>query len=1531
MLKKTISAFKSKRHINKIAKSEYFDDDFYLSDNKDVQGSILSAAEHYYLIGWKEGRNPSLKFDTSYYLQNNNDVKLIGVNPLLHYILNGKAEGRLALPVPHLEAEISVLVDDIKLDGSPLYHLLYNSPMFCSVYYKEHYPDVMGCAITHFIDHGWKEGRNPSHEFNTLYYLENNVDVANSNMNPLEHWLLNGQGEGRKTRTKYVDPILTNKANTPSIIFVSHEASETGAPAVLLSLMAWLKKNTEINFSIVVGASGPWNDKFSQIAPTFFLDQPYSEKEIKLFCGDHVQSIYVNTIAAASYAKRLAFLHAEYITHVHEMENVFKVFEDEVEILKELCNKFIAVSPGSVESINTRFTAPELTYLKPFINKYVQVESTIHPCPNKSIVFGCGAVEKRKGFDIFCGVAKSLKANGIVDIEMHWIGSDVDKDLNALDTISEYDVADIVKFLGPKANPRDYFKHGDLFLLTSREDPYPLVCMEAAEFTLPVICFDDEAGGMHTFVEADAGVVVPYLDVEKMSNAVETMISNADKLEIMGLRAKKKVEERHYVDVIAPQILNLLPDSAKIEGKSVLEKYKALIEKSKVVSFDIFDTLVTRELANPEVVFDVAEYNHTKTEAGILSLLEERMKTAGKVLGSHQGKVDDISIDEIYDEMPLYRNSQIEKEAEINVCITHPIGKALYDFARSLNKKIYITSDMYLDRSTIESILIKNGFDHWDEFFLSSERRKKKDTGKLFAELTSIAKKSGIASHEILHIGDNWIGDIKFARKAGLNAARFTPIYESDDKLITLNEEQQSKLSQNGRIWDSFSTQTTRLWANEHPELASDFYTKLGFELTGPLASMMAMHSKKLADAEQITQIVFMARDGRIIKKAFDTLYKKELDEGKYESQYLHLSRATVVAATFEPKLTSNDLYFLIEGLHLAEKSIAYFLNKANLNTQDKVIIDKVEQYFKSINYVPNWDDFAQLSGLLESLSEEIYKANESHRKGLEYYLKEHGISSAAKVMVVDVGWLLNIQSRLSNFIQRSGSETQLIGSYVGTRERINKSLQHSSLLYDFGEPSIYSRFLEENVTLFEVLFSSPEPSAAAIVALDGKAELKLKPLGMPLPKEYIVAQKLQMGAEAFFEKLADAQKSYLPNVVSTDYFFSIFEALVHNNSDIAKAELGNFEVRLGGHHEFIAYQNLIKNNSLVDYQIKIADEYFEPIVYNVDKPEKRQVIVTSAGLTNGSTRYRALNLAESLQFKDIQSVVIHSQTPLDIAEKWIELSDKIIFQRCFAEQGNVSQFLTLAREYDLECVGEIDDLVFPEHIATIGSVKGGEWNIDQAMFVAESYETFLKQMDSCIVSTAALKEYIEQTYQLTCVVEPNKISYSKIRKPLVKSGPLKLIYASGTYSHKEDFELIEAPLFDFLSENVDVTLSILGATQSSERILSLPNVSSYPLLPYDAMLDFIAKHDLMLVPLVDDVFNNAKSNVKFVEAGAMGIPVLASSVREYESAIDDKITGFIHEKQFNLLSAISDIRSDRLKIQEKLNLLINKDWSTKS
>ena len=1579
-----------------LKKYDFFDKIHYLRVNHDARLADLTAIDHFLSVGLQENRQPNAEFDPEWYLLNYPDVASDGAQAVIHFLLHGIHEGRLKNSnekeqydqfvekgdfdhvfyrehyddLSSLEEKFDLIthfvrhgqhegriykrvisqVEAVNLEPNIKYSsedelLVKDSGLFNIFYYLNSYQDIKSSGqdpIEHFCNYGWKENRNPNEDFSTDYYKEKYPDIAESGMNPFVHWLSYGRNEGRFINYLEVNPHNEEVAQCPSIIFISHEASQTGAPAVLLSLMNWVKENTCINFSIIVGAHGPWNAKFEAIAPVFYMDNGDADfdNSLKIFCGNHVQAIYINTIASALYADKLNFLHADVITHVHEMENVFKIFEPHVEVLKNICNKYIAVSQGSLDAINKRFDVNniDVRFLKPFIDKKVVHENLPVKPDTKKSIFGCGAVEMRKGFDLFCIVASELKRRGCQDFCFYWIGSDENKDLIASEVIALHDVGDAVKFLGTKDYPRDYFGWGDVFLLPSREDPYPLVCMEAAECDMPVICFDEQAGGMHTFVEQDAGMVVSYLDTNAMADAVQNILEDEPLRLTLGTRAHQKVVERHYVDVIAPKILEFLPDTIKINahahGQDPYINYTQLIDQCDVISFDIFDTLVTRQLADPNVVFDVLEYRHTENESAPVPLFQERMQTAGKVLGSYNGKRDDISIDEIYQNMAFYKNSELEKQTEIEMCVSHPLGKKIYDYAKAQGKVVCITSDMYLDTLTVQSILRKNGINDWDYFYLSSEEGKKKDTGKLFELLKTDMLKQKIMPEKILHIGDNWKGDIQYARQAGLHAVRFTPIYEKPYKLIDLSSTQKTNLSQIGRIWESYTTQATRLWHESNPELAQDTFIKLGFELTGPLAIMMAMHTKQLAEKTATKKIIFMARDGRIIKKAFDYLYAEQLKKGAFESSYLHLSRATIVPATFENPLSTNDIYFLIEGLHLAQKSVRYFLEKANLNPEDKPIQKVAKVYFKSLDVVPNWEDLNKLSSMFEALSERVYEANTSNRDALADYLIQSECLQDEKILVVDVGWLLNIQSRLDRFAKLLGSSTTIIGSYVGSRERINKNIHHESLLYDGGDPAYYSRFLEDNVTLFELLFSSPEPSAKGLVNNAGLTEVDFKPIQKPTPdQEFLVAQKLHMGAEGFFKYFKGAMQSYFPEQISKDYFFESFKCLVETENDHLKATLNSLEIRLGGQHEFVLTQQLLGNSSNIELRIKPHDEYFEPIRFFAENEQQHITIVTSAGLDNGSTRYRAIHLAEALKNQHISTTLIHAATPTTQAEAILQNSQKIIFQRCFEEQGNVGNFFNFAHKMSIKTLYEMDDLIVPEYISEIGSVKGGEWGYDDAMFVALSYEKLMKKVDACIVSTPLLKEYIEKNFNIPSVIFRNKVTPKRLKEPTpIDPDNIKLIYASGTYSHKQDFDFIEAILYDFLKSHQQVSLSVLGAAQVSERLLALENVKNYPILPYTAMLNFIAEHDLMLVPLVDDVFNQAKSNVKFAECGAVGVPVLASKVGEFDLAMESQKNGLLACTAEEFKAILDEISNEPMTIErlatEAYNT-INENYTT--
>lgn len=84
--------------------------------------------------------------------------------------------------------------------------------MFDEAYYTQRYPEVAesGMApIEHYLSIGWREGKNPSHEFDSAFYLSANPDVLAANMNPLLHFVKYGKAEGRSWRSNEFPSLLT--------------------------------------------------------------------------------------------------------------------------------------------------------------------------------------------------------------------------------------------------------------------------------------------------------------------------------------------------------------------------------------------------------------------------------------------------------------------------------------------------------------------------------------------------------------------------------------------------------------------------------------------------------------------------------------------------------------------------------------------------------------------------------------------------------------------------------------------------------------------------------------------------------------------------------------------------------------------------------------------------------------------------------------------------------------------------------------------------------------------------------------------------------------------------------------------------------------------------------------------------------------------------------------------------------------------------------------------------------------------------
>jgi len=188
-----------------------------------------------------------------------------------------------------------------------------------------------------------------------------------------------------------------------------------------------------------------------------------------------------------------------------------------------------------------------------------------------------------------------------------------------------------------------------------------------------------------------------------------------------------------------------------------------------------------------------------------------------------------------------------------------------------------------------------------------------------------------------------------------------------------------------------------------------------------------------------------------------------------------------------------------------------------------------------------------------------------------------------------------------------------------------------------------------------------------------------------------------------------------------------------------------------------------------------------------------------------------------------------------------------------------------------------------------------------------------LKVSDGLIVSTPWLKEVYSE-YNDNIEVLPNAIDFKvwdrvkKAKKPGVRIG-----FAGGA-SHIEDLRMVEGALKNVLRENKDVRLVLVHCVPDFLR--DFPGVVGvHDWARIDKYPAFLGKQDfdIGIAPLIHNRFNRCKSNLRWLEYSALGIPTVASKVGHFEQTITHGMDGFLAEtpEQFEayLQRLISDAK----------------------
>lgn len=382
------------------------------------------------------------------------------------------------------------------------------------------------------------------------------------------------------------------------ILFISHDANRAGAQLFLLNMMKYLQQKG-FSMHLLLLDGGVLEKQFQEICTvSLFPNQKqrtnsiykktisklvgnkpkFEENKSLLFnslLNNKFDLIYANTIASAPILPELtSILKIPVYAHIHELEFSIQLYskKEDRDFVFNHATKIIACSKAVADNIEFYHQVPnnKIEVIHSFVdneNVLVRTQNTDnqsikqkYKLPEKAfLIGGCGNAEWRKGIDIFIQVANNIRNISSENFHFVWIG--IKKEGEYFEQIS-YDlekigIKDVVTLIEPTPEAIELITCLDVFTVVSREDPFPLVMLEAALAQKTMIGFEN-TGGCSEFMEDDAGILIPYLNTNLMASSIIKLFNSPGFSKQLGQKAKEKVLKKYSFDNSMNKILEVL-------------------------------------------------------------------------------------------------------------------------------------------------------------------------------------------------------------------------------------------------------------------------------------------------------------------------------------------------------------------------------------------------------------------------------------------------------------------------------------------------------------------------------------------------------------------------------------------------------------------------------------------------------------------------------------------------------------------------------------------------------------------------------------------------------------------------------------------------------------------------------------------------------------------------------------------------------------------------------------------------------------
>lgn len=498
-----------------------------------------------------------------------------------------------------------------------------------------------------------------------------------------------------------------------------------------------------------------------------------------------------------------------------------------------------------------------------------------------------------------------------------------------------------------------------------------------------------------------------------------------------------------------------------------LQKWKDILGKYQYISFDLFDTLSFRAVDKPDDVFELVGIRYDRLSGKKFQSFR-RLRIEAEKRARKKVNWEEVDIDLIYDELQRIAGISseqrkqlvdLEKNIEVVVSVCNQTMKELYDWCKAEKKTICITTDMYLDRKTIDRILRKHGI--FPEYiFISGEENKTKENGKLF---DVVLDKLKINAAQLVHIGDNRNSDVIIPNAKGICALERTGLPDKIHQYSHITRGMETEAF----FLDAFLKKSAQRISNV-PEW------RIGYSVIGPILFELCRWIHETKEKKKLEKLCFIAREGYLIKRAYEMLYPDELNDCIYLCLNKNLLRL--------PFFTVNAFKEVLKASFDSNEERTW----ENVFTIIKVPgVEKLLDVIKKFGYKKN--DFIKKSGIekgeydavFEALESELAAMAQDQKKFLFLYLEQNDLIGK-KIGLINNSVKGNAQFLLESILESSAIKIDCVGMQISKDQIHSKRLGDRVVAWfdDINLSKLQAYLFERNSLVFEHLLFAQEGTA---------------------------------------------------------------------------------------------------------------------------------------------------------------------------------------------------------------------------------------------------------------------------------------------------------------------------------------------------------------------------------------------------------------------------------------------------------------------